>query len=56
LGARRENHVRYVILSILGAVLLGYDFIYLNGYYVRLIIRESAATWQSIENFVVSLF
>ena len=48
--------MRYVILSCLGAVLLGYDFIYLNGYYVRLVIRESAATWRSIETFVMSLF
>lgn len=56
MGCGKETHLRQVIIIFVAAVLIGYDLIYLDGYYVRLAIRESVALWKTIENFVLSLF
>lgn len=48
--------MRQVIIAVIAAALIGYDFFILNGYYTRLVIAESISIWNAIESFVLNLF
>ena len=48
--------MRQVIIICVAAGLIAYDLFYLNGYYVRLVINEASAAWNSIERFLLGLF
>jgi hypothetical protein len=52
----RRIRVRQVIIAVIAAAVIGYDFFMLNGYYTRLVIAEASSIWNSIESFVLGLF
>lgn len=48
--------MRQVIIILIAAGLIGYDLFILNGYYLKLIVGEANAIWNSIQTFFWSLF
>jgi hypothetical protein len=52
----RRIRVRQVIIIVIAAAFVGYDFFVLNGYYTRFVIAEAISIWNSIERFAIGLF